>query len=68
MLCKTEYKGDPRPCINEGREVTRCGLDFLHQVKDKCNDVFATYWNCLDRKSNLKLEGYVLMQRLIAFV
>ena len=28
MLCVAEEK-DPRKCINEGKEVSRCGVEFL---------------------------------------
>jgi len=48
MLCNAEEK-DPRKCINEGKEVTRCGLDFFQKVKLNCAEEFTTYWKCIDR-------------------
>jgi len=48
MLCNAEEK-DPRKCINEGKEVTRCALDFFQKVKIHCAEEFTTYWKCVDR-------------------
>ncbi|KAI0233481.1 NADH dehydrogenase [ubiquinone] 1 alpha subcomplex subunit 8 [Lamellibrachia satsuma] len=47
MLCMAEEK-DPRKCINEGKEVTRCGVDFFQKLKNTCAEEFASYWTCLD--------------------
>ena len=47
MECRTDTK-DPRKCLTEGREVTRCALDFFRSVKGSCNDVFTEHWTCLD--------------------
>lgn len=47
MLCMAEEK-DPRKCLNEGKEVTRCGLNFFSKLRDNCADEFTTYWNCID--------------------
>lgn len=47
MLCVKEEK-DPRKCINEGKEVTRCGLEFYRKVKVSCPQEFTDYWTCLD--------------------
>ena len=47
MLCVKEEK-DPRKCINEGKEVTRCGMDFFQKMKAECAHEFTQYWNCLD--------------------
>ena len=48
MLCRKEEE-DPRKCIPEGKEVTRCGLKFLRKLKQTCAEEFTTYWNCIDR-------------------
>ena len=56
MLCMSEEK-DPRKCLNEGKEVTRCGLEFLHKVKDNCATEFTEHWKCVDHSGydmNLK--------------
>ena len=47
MECRTASK-DPRKCLAEGREVTRCALDFFRAVKGSCNEVFTAHWTCLD--------------------
>ena len=50
MECRTDSK-DPRKCLAEGREVTRCALEFFRVVKSSCNDVFAAHWTCLDERN-----------------
>ncbi|XP_072020032.1 NADH dehydrogenase [ubiquinone] 1 alpha subcomplex subunit 8-like [Amphiura filiformis] len=47
MLCKEEEK-DPRKCLKEGREVTRCVTDFFNTVKGNCAESFTEYMTCLD--------------------
>jgi len=47
MLCSREEK-DPRKCIYEGKEVTRCGLDFFQKIKGSCAEEFTSYWKCID--------------------
>ena len=47
MLCKQEEK-DPRKCLNEGRQVTKCVTEFFHTVKGSCAETFADYMTCLD--------------------
>ena len=47
MLCREEEK-DPRKCLREGREVTRCVTDFFGTVKANCADAFTEYMTCLD--------------------
>ncbi|XP_072840612.2 NADH dehydrogenase [ubiquinone] 1 alpha subcomplex subunit 8 [Pogona vitticeps] len=47
MLCRWEEK-DPRKCLNEGREVNKCALDFFRQIKLHCAEPFTSYWTCLD--------------------
>lgn len=32
MLCRQEYKHDPRPCLQDGREVTACAMKFIREV------------------------------------
>lgn len=51
MLCNAEEK-DPRKCINEGKEVTRCGLEFFQKVKNQCAQEFTQYWKCIDKSGD----------------
>ncbi|PVD36028.1 hypothetical protein C0Q70_02998 [Pomacea canaliculata] len=56
MLCLQEEK-DPRKCIAEGKEVTRCGLEFFGKVKQNCYSEFTKYFECIDhsdRQMSLK--------------
>ncbi|XP_041371943.1 NADH dehydrogenase [ubiquinone] 1 alpha subcomplex subunit 8-like [Gigantopelta aegis] len=48
MLCRKE-EGDPRKCLNEGKEVTRCAFDFFGKVKNSCYEEFTNYWQCVDK-------------------
>ncbi|XP_011503683.1 PREDICTED: NADH dehydrogenase [ubiquinone] 1 alpha subcomplex subunit 8 [Ceratosolen solmsi marchali] len=50
MLCKCE-QSDPRECIEEGKLVTACTLDFFKQLKKHCKDEFSQYYNCIDKAS-----------------
>lgn len=50
MLCRTELN-DPRKCINEGKAVTKCTLNFFRQIKKTCAGEFAQFTNCLDKSS-----------------
>ncbi|XP_026490567.1 NADH dehydrogenase [ubiquinone] 1 alpha subcomplex subunit 8 [Vanessa tameamea] len=50
MLCRIEEQ-DPRKCINEGKVVTACTLDFFRKVKKACVAEFNQYANCLDKSS-----------------
>ncbi|XP_067003646.1 NADH dehydrogenase [ubiquinone] 1 alpha subcomplex subunit 8 [Anabrus simplex] len=52
MLCRKELD-DPRKCINEGKDVTSCALEFFRKVKSSCYDEFTQYANCLDKSSSL---------------
>ena len=50
MLCRTELK-DPRKCLEEGKAVTACSLDFFRKIKKSCASEFNQFSNCLDRSS-----------------
>ncbi|XP_004933256.1 NADH dehydrogenase [ubiquinone] 1 alpha subcomplex subunit 8-like [Bombyx mandarina] len=50
MLCRQE-ENDPRKCINEGKAVTACTLEFFRKVKKTCLAEFNQYSNCLDKSS-----------------
>ncbi len=50
MDCRIETK-DPRKCLQQGREVTKCALDFFSKVKGSCNEAFTEHWNCLDHNN-----------------
>ena len=47
MLCKKEEK-DPRKCINEGKQLTRCGVEFFKLVRGSCATEFTAYAKCID--------------------
>lgn len=48
MLCRNELK-DPRKCVNEGKAVTSCALNFFRKIKGSCAAEFTQYANCLDK-------------------
>ncbi|XP_075219171.1 NADH dehydrogenase [ubiquinone] 1 alpha subcomplex subunit 8 [Lycorma delicatula] len=50
MLCRNELE-DPRKCLNEGKAVTSCSLEFFRKLKKHCNEEFTAYYNCIDRSS-----------------
>uniref|UniRef100_A0A8C9L6N5 NADH dehydrogenase [ubiquinone] 1 alpha subcomplex subunit 8 n=1 Tax=Pavo cristatus TaxID=9049 RepID=A0A8C9L6N5_PAVCR len=52
MLCRWEEK-DPRKCLQEGRQVNQCALDFFRSIKVHCAEPFTEYWTCIDY-SNLQ--------------
>ena len=47
MMCKDELN-DPRKCLQVGKEVTKCSLDFFRKVKKNCAQEFQDYAKCLD--------------------
>lgn len=51
MLCRQELE-DPRKCLNEGKEVTACSLEFFRMIKKWCHAEFTQYANCLDKSSS----------------
>ncbi|XP_047351763.1 NADH dehydrogenase [ubiquinone] 1 alpha subcomplex subunit 8 [Vespa velutina] len=50
MLCREEEK-DARRCINEGKALTACALDFFKQLKKHCREDFEQYVTCLEKSS-----------------
>ncbi|XP_068621950.1 NADH dehydrogenase [ubiquinone] 1 alpha subcomplex subunit 8 [Battus philenor] len=50
MLCRFE-ENDPRKCINEGKAVTACTMEFFQKVKKACMAEFNQYANCIDKSS-----------------
>lgn len=50
LQCRQELK-DPRKCIEEGKQVTSCTMNFFRMVKKTCAEEFAQYANCLDKSS-----------------
>ncbi|XP_053621115.1 NADH dehydrogenase [ubiquinone] 1 alpha subcomplex subunit 8 [Plodia interpunctella] len=50
MLCRME-ENDPLKCINEGKAVTACTMDFFHKVKRSCMKEFNQHANCIDKSS-----------------
>ncbi|KAJ3605140.1 hypothetical protein NHX12_027190 [Muraenolepis orangiensis] len=55
MLCRWEEK-DPRKCLEEGRKVNACALDFFRQIKGTCSESFTEYWTCLDYSNIAELR------------
>jgi len=51
MLCRSEYPNDPRKCIDEGKAVTACSLEFFRKLKKNCRDEFENYVECVDKSS-----------------
>ncbi|XP_015366864.1 PREDICTED: NADH dehydrogenase [ubiquinone] 1 alpha subcomplex subunit 8 [Diuraphis noxia] len=51
MMCKQETN-DPRKCLNEGKAVTSCALEFFRKLKGNCFDEFQIYSNCIDKSSS----------------
>lgn len=47
MLCRRE-EGDPRACLQNGMEVTKCGMEFYRKVKKSCREELEWYNKCLD--------------------
>lgn len=47
MGCRYETK-DPRKCLQEGKKVTQCALEFFKKLKGSCNEPFTKHWTCLD--------------------
>ncbi|KOB69385.1 NADH:ubiquinone dehydrogenase [Operophtera brumata] len=50
MLCRIE-ENDATKCVNEGRAVTACTMEFFRKVKHSCKDQFSQYANCVDKSS-----------------
>jgi len=50
VLCQDELR-DPRKCLDEGKAVTACALDFFRKIKQTCYDEFTQYYNCIDKSS-----------------
>uniref|UniRef100_UPI002540D44A NADH dehydrogenase [ubiquinone] 1 alpha subcomplex subunit 8 n=1 Tax=Euleptes europaea TaxID=460621 RepID=UPI002540D44A len=55
MLCRWEEK-DPRKCLNEGKEVNKCALEFFRKIKLTCAEPFTQYWTCIDYTNLLDLS------------
>ncbi|XP_054161772.1 NADH dehydrogenase [ubiquinone] 1 alpha subcomplex subunit 8-like [Oppia nitens] len=47
MLCKIEER-DPRRCLNEGKAVTACGLEFYRKVKNNCRNELEKLSKCME--------------------
>merc|ERR1712154_381669 len=64
MLCRAEDQ-DPRKCIQEGKEVTRCGFEFLRKLKNSCLAEFNQYAQCIDRSGrNMALRNCRVTQKV----
>lgn len=49
-MCRKELD-DPRACINEGKAVTSCAINFFQKIKKSCYEEFMQYAICLDKSS-----------------
>uniref|UniRef100_A0A0A9WYK5 NADH dehydrogenase [ubiquinone] 1 alpha subcomplex subunit 8 n=1 Tax=Lygus hesperus TaxID=30085 RepID=A0A0A9WYK5_LYGHE len=57
MLCRAENGKDPRKCLQEGKAVTSCSLEFFRKMKQACRQQFEMYAECVDKSStNFKLS------------
>lgn len=55
MLCRSEL--GPTRCINEGKEVTDCTMEFFGKLKKLCYHELDRFSNCLDKgSSDLRLR------------
>lgn len=50
MLCRGELR-DPRKCLEEGKAVTSCALEFFRKMKEHCKEEMHKYADCLDYSS-----------------
>ena len=50
MGCRIDNK-DPRKCIEEGKRVTKCAMDFFQKIKGSCHQEFTEHWTCLDYRN-----------------
>ncbi|KAB7503431.1 NADH dehydrogenase [ubiquinone] 1 alpha subcomplex subunit 8 [Armadillidium nasatum] len=50
MLCRFEEK-DPRKCLNEGKAVTACAVNFFRKMRKNCLEEFEQYSHCIDKSS-----------------
>lgn len=50
MLCRYESR-DPRACLDLGKKVTTCTMQFFKKVKSKCLHEFNQYAHCVDKSS-----------------
>ncbi|KAL0278254.1 UNVERIFIED_CONTAM: hypothetical protein PYX00_000121 [Menopon gallinae] len=51
ILCRQEV-GDPRKCLQQGKEVTACALDFFRKLKKSCREEFNDYAKCIHKSSS----------------
>ncbi|KAM3960504.1 NADH dehydrogenase [ubiquinone] 1 alpha subcomplex subunit 8 [Aphomia sociella] len=50
MLCRQELN-DPRSCLELGKRVTACTMEFFRRLKKNCLEEFNQYANCVDKSS-----------------
>ncbi|XP_017888759.1 NADH dehydrogenase [ubiquinone] 1 alpha subcomplex subunit 8 [Ceratina calcarata] len=46
MLCRYELR-DPRKCLKEGKDVTKCALEGLQDIKKHCRKEFEAHVDCV---------------------
>eukprot|EP00123_Amoebidium_parasiticum_P010056 comp19863_c0_seq1/m.23994 comp19863_c0_seq1/g.23994 ORF comp19863_c0_seq1/g.23994 comp19863_c0_seq1/m.23994 type:complete len:120 (-) comp19863_c0_seq1:145-504(-) len=47
MACRFAGK-DPEKCVEEGKKVTACALQFFKLLRQNCNTEFTKHWECLE--------------------
>lgn len=51
MLCRYELK-DPRKCLKEGKEVTKCAIEGFQDIKKHCGSEFQAHVDCVINTSS----------------
>ncbi|XP_065215950.1 NADH dehydrogenase [ubiquinone] 1 alpha subcomplex subunit 8 [Planococcus citri] len=64
MLCRKE-EGRIK-CVNEGKEVTACTMDFFRKLKKSCAPELKAYAYCIDQ-SSVRYTYYPCRKTQIAF-
>ena len=57
------WKKDPRKCLSEGHEVSKCANEFFRFVKMNCNEPFVPFFNCLDN-GNMEYKNCLKERKL----
>lgn len=51
MLCRYELK-DPRKCLKEGKDVTKCAIEGFQDIKKHCGSEFQAHVDCVINTSS----------------
>ena len=56
LACKADHDGNPVKCVEEGKQVTACGLNVFRNIYGgPCADTFKAYVAALE-KNNLEFD------------